>query len=139
MSITNRIILVKGRRTGKWSFPKGHKLRNESYLSCALRETFEETGIKLDGIRHIACHKLSVGEYYFYELEDEVELCPCDTGEVEEAGWFGIDEIKAMNCNVDVNNFLDRLKRARRKVCEPLTPLTVLEEPVALPLEELLL
>jgi 8-oxo-dGTP pyrophosphatase MutT (NUDIX family) len=132
MSISNRIILVKGRRTGKWSFPKGHKNRNESYLACAIRETLEETGLDLDGQRHVACHKLSVGVYYFFELEEEVELCPCDTEEVEEAGWFGIDEIRTMSCNVDVNCFLDRLKRKSKKRQSPplldSIPCSVVEE-----------
>ena len=115
MSKANRILLVKGRRSGKWSFPKGHKQRAENYLDCAVRETLEETGIDLRGQRSMMCHKLSVGEYYFYELEDELEPITRDSEEVEEAGWYDIDEIRSMCCNVDVSHFLDRIKRAQKK------------------------
>lgn len=75
----------------------------------------EETGIDLAGRRYIACHKLSVGEYYFYELEHEEQPFVQDNNEVEDAGWFGIDEIQKMECNVDISHFLDRLKRRVKK------------------------
>ena len=32
--------------SGTYGFPKGHIKRNETELECALRECFEETGIK---------------------------------------------------------------------------------------------
>ena len=115
MSNTNRILLVKGRRSGKWSFPKGHKQRSESYLDCAMRETEEETGICLRGRKHIACHKLSVGEYYFFEMDDELAPFVGDNAEVEEAGWFALSEIKKLSCNVDVNHFVERIYRGQRR------------------------
>jgi 8-oxo-dGTP pyrophosphatase MutT (NUDIX family) len=114
MSTTNRLLLVKGRRTGKWSFPKGHKLRSEGYLECAMRETAEETGLDLRGRRPISCHKLSVGEYYFFEMEEELTPFVRDGAEVEEAGWFALDELKKMSCNVDVNYFIERVLRKCR-------------------------
>ena len=38
------VLLVKG---VTWSFPKGKKHDNESEADCAIRECFEETGLKL--------------------------------------------------------------------------------------------
>lgn len=120
ISNANRILLVKGRKTGKWSFPKGHKQRFEGFLDCAKRETLEETGIDLGAKKYIACHKLSVGEYYFFDLEEEEEPVVGDQTEVEDAGWYSIEEIGALNCNIDVNHFLDRIqRRIRSKELEP--------------------
>ena len=39
-------LLVRDARTGKWGFPKGHREESDvSDLACAIRETFEETGL----------------------------------------------------------------------------------------------
>ena len=42
---TGAFCFVQGRRTGKWSFPKGHlKESNESPFECVTREVGEEIG-----------------------------------------------------------------------------------------------
>ena len=115
MTTDNRVLVVKGRRSGKWSFPKGHKLPRETYLQCALRETVEETGVDLSGLRATSSHRLSAGEYYFFEVEEAVETTVRDTLEVEEAKWLTLDEIAELQCNVDVNYFLDRIDRRLRR------------------------
>jgi len=114
ISSTNKVLLVKGRKTGKWSFPKGHKHRKETYIECALRELLEETGITLQGNTSISSTKLSVGEYYFFEVEEEIEPNIRDTNEIMEARWVDIDDIRELSCNVDVNNFLDRLQKIKK-------------------------
>jgi 8-oxo-dGTP pyrophosphatase MutT (NUDIX family) len=43
-----QFLLVKGRQTGIWSFPKGHSNKGETALECALREIREETGLSLE-------------------------------------------------------------------------------------------
>jgi len=111
----NSILLVRGRRSGKWSFPKGHKNRAETYLDCALRETVEEAGINLTGITPMAYHKLSVGEYFFFEVNGELNTTINDDKEISEARWVPLKEIADLPCNVDVNNFLDRLDRNIRR------------------------
>ena len=112
MSPQNRILLVRGRRSMKWSFPKGHKEPGESYLSCAVRETYEEAGLDLCMYSPVSHQRLSVGEYYFFEVE---EVCPTvgDHREIAEAKWMSLSEIREAPCNVDVNYFLLRMKRGR--------------------------
>jgi len=63
----------------------------------------------------VAYHRLSVGEYFFFEVEEEFEAVVEDTREVSEARWVALDEIQHLECNVDVNNFLDRLDRHMRR------------------------
>ena len=40
-------LLVLGRQSNKWGFPKGHMEQNETEEQTALREVREETGIEL--------------------------------------------------------------------------------------------
>jgi 8-oxo-dGTP diphosphatase len=114
ISPVNRVLIVKGRRSGKWSFPKGHKNGSESYIDCALRETREETGIDLRPFSPMAYHKLSAGEYYFFEVQEEYTPMVCDEREVAEAGWYTLEEMADMECNVDVSYFLSRVNRRRK-------------------------
>jgi len=111
ISRLNTILLVRGRKSKKWSCPKGHKHRGETYIECAVRETEEEAGINLEHSIPIAYQRLSVGEYYFYDLDEEVTPRINDTLEITEAKWMTIDEMRVAACNVDVNNFLIRLRR----------------------------
>ena len=114
MTPENKILLVCGRRSRKWSFPKGHKVCGESYLDCAIRETFEETGVNLRGVNPVSYQKLSVGEYYFFEIEEK-EIAIRDRREVVDARWMTIDEIRSVYSNVDVSNFLWRMKKGGGK------------------------
>jgi len=76
-----------------------------------MRELLEETGIDLSGNKYISSAKLSVGEYYFFEVDEEEEPNVKDTNEVMDAKWVDIPLIRTLPCNVDVNNFLERLQR----------------------------
>ena len=108
VSPANTVLMVKGRRSGKWSFPKGHLESGETTLECARRELYEETGLQPDQ-KPIGSYKLSVGHYFIFEL-DIVQPTIIDKDEIEEADWIPFDRLSQMNCNVDVNHFLSRLK-----------------------------
>jgi hypothetical protein len=85
-----------------------------------MRELLEETGINLQGLPSISSAKLSVGEYYFFQVENEAEPNIQDTNEVIDAKWIDIDMMRKLPCNVDVNNFLDRLHRMKRVMYQSL-------------------
>ncbi|KAI0169874.1 NUDIX hydrolase domain-like protein [Hypoxylon sp. FL1284] len=45
---------IHGGVTGTWQFPGGHLEMGESFINCAERETLEETGLKVKGVKIIA-------------------------------------------------------------------------------------
>lgn len=50
-----RLLLLRHRHGGHWSFPKGHVEEDETESQTALREVFEETGLHItlhEGFRH---------------------------------------------------------------------------------------
>ena len=104
ISSNQRILLIKGRTSGKWSFPKGHSRQGETELEAASRETYEETGIfpplQFDRILHLA-----TGTYFVYSC-DEFTPIPLDTKEVVQAKWMDLEEIRSVSVNVDINTFL---------------------------------
>jgi 8-oxo-dGTP diphosphatase len=55
MVIKDRRVLLGRRRNahgdGTWAFPGGHLEFNESVEECAVREVFEETGIRIKNLR----------------------------------------------------------------------------------------
>ena len=105
VSERDRFLLVRGRRTGIWSFPKGHLKPGEMAHDCALRETREETGLALEPWAFYATRKLFAGEYYLYRIQER-PLCPEDNGEVDEAGWFSLADMLRMEVNADVRRFM---------------------------------
>jgi 8-oxo-dGTP pyrophosphatase MutT (NUDIX family) len=99
-----KVLIIKGRKTGKWSFPKGHANTGETQLQCANRETYEETGIQITNLFQKIIH-LTTGTYFMYShLEQDCK--PIDVKEVMETAWVPLEKLKTMNVNVDINAFI---------------------------------
>jgi hypothetical protein len=64
----NKILIVQS--NGKlWGAPKGTVKKNESIIDCAIRETYEETGIKIDKNQlKISTQIKSKATYYYLEM-----------------------------------------------------------------------
>jgi 8-oxo-dGTP pyrophosphatase MutT (NUDIX family) len=100
----NKVLLVKGRSSGKWSFPKGHAKQGETEFEAAKRETMEETGLTLgqfDRILH-----LSTGTYYLVYMSRDISCAVQDSKEVIATQWVPLNEISKLSVNIDVNAFL---------------------------------
>lgn len=101
----SEFLLIQRADNGVWAFPAGAMELGESMAECAIRETFEETGLKAGRATLFAF--LTGPQYTFtnmfgdtyqhisgtYLLEDiSGELTP-DPEEARDAGWFGLDRL----------------------------------------------
>ena len=109
VSQNNRYLLVQGRSTGKWSFPKGHPFINENPIDCAHRELLEETGLNPPFMMS-GQYNLATGTYFKYNIRDEPNCSVRDINEIIRTRWVTPEEMKNMSVNVDVNTYLRRIK-----------------------------
>lgn len=107
-----RFLLIQRTDNGVWAFPAGAMEIGESLADCAIRETFEETGLKAGKATLFAL--LTAPRYTFtnifgdtyqhisgtYLLEEITgELTP-DPEEALDAGWFALDTMPAKSSRV---------------------------------------
>ena len=68
---SNKVLLVQS-RGNMWGFPKGSFEEGENFKSCAIRETYEETGIQLDlKVLNIEYKITNFVKYYYVETTQE--------------------------------------------------------------------
>jgi len=86
----------------------------ETALECALRELWEETGVSLGRNVYAGTIKLSKNadgkntEYFVYSVDEEIPVVIHDSNEIIDAGWFSVEEMRRMYCNMDVTSFHTR-------------------------------
>lgn len=78
-----RVLLIKHKKLGAWLYPGGHVEENEHPHEAAVREAYEETGIK---VRIVSCGKERIkGDKFAKPLPMPfailLEHVPYDTGE----------------------------------------------------------
>lgn len=96
-----RVLLVQ-HKPGHWSFPKGHKEQGESDHETAIREVYEETGIRINilpGFERSSTYAprpgvlktvvFFLGAYQSGTLEPQLS-------EVRAVRWMGLDEAAGM-------------------------------------------
>ncbi|WP_254549591.1 NUDIX domain-containing protein [Catellatospora tritici] len=100
-----RVLLIKRTDNGYWAFPAGAMELGESMRDCAIRETFEETGLKAGNAVLFAF--LSGPQYTFtnvfgdtyqhisgsYLLTDITGELDPDPYEASDCGWFAPDAL----------------------------------------------
>jgi len=102
-----KFLLVYGRTSKKWSFPKGKKNDNETSIECAIREFEEETGIllTLEDIRKINFYfRTSHCVYYLLDLDYFIDIKKNTkyNFEISKVRYMTIEDIKK---NQDILNY----------------------------------
>jgi len=97
--------VIKGRKSGKWSFPKGHGRTSELPLDAGIRELKEETGVDLTGVQPDDEIRFRSGTYFVFFVDEQFRLCPEDITEVEEAMWTSMYRLQYLIGNKDLTSF----------------------------------
>lgn len=111
VSPDDEVLVVKGRKCEKWSFPKGHGRQSELPLEAAIREVREETGINLEGKKPDCEKKLKVnskrsgGIYFVFKMDAKPDIKPEDTEEIMEAMWCPRSRLSSLVGNMDLSAF----------------------------------
>ena len=99
----NKILMVKEAKKqcyGQWNFPAGHLEEFEKIMNGAIRETFEETGCKvnLKGVLPICNIDLEKETHILIRFLAEIveENISFNKDEILDVRWIGIDDIKKM-------------------------------------------
>lgn len=98
-------VIIKGKRSNKWSLPKGHGRSQEKPLDACIRELKEETGINLTGVKPDDEVRFQSGTYFVFFIPDRIPLIPEDTEEVAEAIWVSFNRIPFLLANKDLKSF----------------------------------
>jgi len=116
----NKILLVREKSSGEWSIPGGWGDIGYSAADIAVKETFEEAGIKVKPLKMISIKDMQKNHYpkknlnYVYKLffECTPEENDIHSGvETSDVRYFTLDEAMTLNLSL-ARNMPDDFKRA---------------------------
>ena len=104
-----RVLLQRRRDTGQWAIPMGKQEFGETVSQCAVRETEEETGIRVEVTGLLGVYS-DPGHVVLYtsdgETRQEYEVIllgrplsgePSANDEASAAGWFTVAELDGLD------------------------------------------
>jgi 8-oxo-dGTP pyrophosphatase MutT (NUDIX family) len=104
-----RLLLQRRRDTGQWAIPMGKQELGETVAQCAVRETEEETGVRVEVTGLLGIYS-DPGHIVYYdsdgETRQEYEVIllgrpvsgePAANDEASAAGWFAPGELAALD------------------------------------------
>lgn len=121
-----KILLVMHRKNGKWTQPGGHIEDDETPEECALREAYEETGLRVsllgerfpredDFIRPLGIQKnrhsdgnIHIDIIYAAVPNNDIEP-KINIEEESSVRWFSRDELDYIDCFPDIKITMDYL------------------------------
>ncbi len=104
----NKLLAVHNAASGFWGFPKGGKEPNETVLGAALRELFEETGVRLDP--SLICNKFSSRkDSLFFAKGDFSPVCTIDGYEIDAYEWITLEELSQRPTSKFTQRFFIRI------------------------------
>lgn len=98
--------------------PAGHIDEGEEPKVAAIREVFEETGIKLGNIEFVCeeeiswnyCKSATVHYWYLYKADVLSENLVFNEEEEKSLAWYSVDEIKKLNLEEVWKYWFEKLK-----------------------------
>jgi 8-oxo-dGTP pyrophosphatase MutT (NUDIX family) len=104
-----RLLLQRRRDTGQWAIPMGKQELGETVTQCAVRETEEETGIKVEVTGLLGIYS-DPGHVVYYdsdgETRQEYEIIllgrplsgePAVNDEASDVSWFTVAELDGLD------------------------------------------
>ena len=118
--IKESYLLVFGKKSQKWGFPKGHMEIGETTQETALREFYEETGYILENVKFDKTFIIKNNTYFIVHINDQrrhliqkANYIP-DTKEIQFFEWIPKQNMLSMDilsCNFGLKAYINRLKR----------------------------
>lgn len=111
-------LLVLGRQSNKWGFPKGHMEQNETEEQTALREVREETGIDLSSHDITSESRLRFKNNIYFLFHTTLSYIHermssnIDRREIECMKWFSEEDLLNMepkDCNFGLSMFIKKV------------------------------
>lgn len=109
---TRQCLLVQGRWSSKWGFPKGHMEAGETEEDTAIRELFEETGVLVHpplGMRY----RFKNNVYFLMPVDRElIKPFIRDHREIQNIRWFSEHEMSRLpveRCNYGLTMYRTRV------------------------------
>lgn len=96
--INNGEVLLVKHNDGHIAFPKGHIEKGETEEQCALRETFEETGLKvkiIDGYRYTQTYFIKqdvLKEVVYFLAKKEGGILQRQEEEIDSLGFYSFKD-----------------------------------------------
>ena len=104
-----RLLLQRRRDTGQWAIPMGKQEFGETPVQCAIRETYEETGVRT-GITGLLGIYSDPGHIVYYDSDGEtrqeyeviftgrpVSGSPEVNEEASDVAWFAPDDLSTLD------------------------------------------
>lgn len=116
----NSYLLVYGKKSQKWGFPKGHMEIGETTQQTALREFYEETGYELQNVSLDKTFIVKNNTYFLTTIKDEkkhliqkTKSIP-DDEEIQFFQWIpkaNLLNMDILTCNFGLKAYILHLKR----------------------------
>lgn len=121
---TKKILLIKHKKNRKWTQPGGHIEDHETPEEAALREVYEETGLRVrllgerfpreeDFIRPLGIqrNRHSTGETHvdiiYPAIPNDDSKEKLNIEESDDIGWFTREELEDLDCFPDIKITMD--------------------------------